>query len=554
MRGTRPSGRRLLGALLLAATLGSGAGAQQQRRPVRRPARPAPAPSVPSAAARVAAARDTLPHAPPPPRVPTLLERADSAFAAEDRATARRLYEEVLAKEPSQSRAVYRLAQLTDDLHARLGLLRRYVALQPRDAWGFMAEGDVLGRLGRHDEGLAAYERAAALAPDERDVSIGRSRLLMRAGRPGDAAAELSRWTARHGDDAEGWDLLGRALLRAGRPQGAGRAFARAAQLGGVPGADDRQRRARSLAAPAIEPIGGYQRDSDGNRTARIGGIADVMVADGARVGLGAERLTIGDGVVTSTGTSAFARLSLRPSPGARLDVQGGAMQLGAPLPAGSAGAGWTTPQFDARLRLRAPLAGPSLELRAQRLALGSAPVLVENRVARTEGRATVELPAGWFRLRGTGRYGAVSATGEASNARYGADGALVLPLGSAAQLSGQYRVTGFQRASAAGYFAPRKAETVESGLYLETTGDGALSFAADVGAGAQRVATQGAAMGRWTRALRLWGYGALAMGPARSLYAEVEAYDAPFAPEGVATSGTWRFVSVQLGVRWGLW
>jgi hypothetical protein len=48
--------------------------------------------------------------------------------------------------------------------------------------------------------------------------------------------------------------------------------------------------------------------------------------------------------------------------------------------------------------------------------------------------------------------------------------------------------------------------------------------------------------------------YSSVAMGPARAVYAEVEAYDSPFAPEGAATSGTWRFFSVATGVRWGLW
>jgi len=548
-------GRWAFAAAVLSVALG-GTAHGQQRPPVRR---------TPQRSQQPPAQQPPTQSAPPPQRVappPSLIARADSAFANDDRGTARRLYMEALARDSSLSRAVFRLAQLADTPREQLALYTRYVAMQPRDAWGFMAQGDALGRLAQYDEALAAYDHAAAIAPDERDVAIGRARLHQRAGRPGDAATELTRWTARHANDADAWDLLGRAALRSGRPQQAERAFGRAEQLGGVQGAGERRAWARALAAPAVEPLGGYQRDSDGNRAARIGAFADVMIADGTRLGAGAEHLTIGDGTVSSSGEAAYGRLSSRPSPGTRLDVQAGAVRLAAPGGAGvgagagsvgGAGAAWTTPQFDGRLRLRAPRNGPSLELRAQRLALGTAPILVTNRVARTEGRATLDLPAGWFRLRGTGRYGAMSASGEASNARYGADGALVLPLGAQLQLSGQYRLMGFQRASAAGYFAPRRAETIESGVYVETSGEGALSFAADVGGGAQRVAAQGAKVGAWTRALRFWGYGALAMGPARSLYAEVEAYDAPFAPEGVATSGTWRFASMSVGVRWGL-
>lgn len=533
--GTRRTMRALV-ALLALATLGD-EGLAQQRPKVRQTTTVAPSPASPT-------------QKPVETRAPILLARADSAFTAEDRPLARRLYAEALALDSTLSRAVFRLAQLSDSPHEQLALYRRYETLQPRDAWGFMAEGDALARLRRFDEGLVAYARAEALAPDERDVAIGRARLMERAGRPDHAVAELTRWTERHADDGEAWDLMGRAALRSGRPRAAARAFARAESAGQVRGAADRRVYAHALAAPAVEPIIGYQRDSDGNRATRLGGVADVMVRDGTRLGVGAERLTIGDGVTTTDGVSAFGKVSSRLSPGGRLDVQGGAVRL-ASIVAG--GAAWTTPQFDARLRLRAPRAGSSIELRAQRLALGTAPILVENRVTRTEGRLTVDLPAGWFRLRGTGRVGAMEATGESGNARYGADGALVLPLGEQVQLSGQYRIMGFQRASLAGYFAPRRAETIESGLYVEASGDGALSFAADVGGGAQRVAAQGANVGKWTRALRGWGYASLTMGAARALYAEVEAYDAPFAPEGVATSGTWRFVSLAVGVRWGL-
>lgn len=534
--GTRRTTRALV-ALLALATLGAEAWAQQR-------------PATRQATTRVAPPPSPAAQKPPATRAASIVVRADSAFDTEDRALARRLYAEALAMDSTLSRAVFRLAQLSDSPLQQLALYRRYEALQPRDAWGFMAEGDVLARLRRFDEGLAAYARAESIAPDERDVTIGRARLLERAGRSDHAVSELSRWTSRHADDGEAWDLMGRAALRSGRPRAAERAFARAESAGGVRGAGDRRAYARALATPAVEPIVGYQRDSDGNRASRLGGIADVMAVDGTRLGIGGERLTIGDGVTSSDGVSAFGKLSSRLSPGARLDVQGGAVRLASAF----AGEGsWTTPQLDARLRLRAPLGGPSLELRAQRLALGTAPVLVENRVTRTDGRATVDLPAGWFRLRGTGRVGQMAARGESGNARYGADGALVLPLGEQVQLSGQYRVMGFQRASLAGYFAPRRAETIESGLYVETSGDGALSFAADVGGGAQRVAVQGANVGEWTRALRGWGYASLAIGAARALYAEVEAYDAPFAPEGVATSGTWRFVSLAVGVRWAL-
>lgn len=478
------------------------------------------------------------------------LARADSAYDAGDREHARERYAEVLALDSAQSRAVFRLAQLEPSAPRALAFYRRYVTLEPSDPWGHMAEGDALARMGRWREGLAAYDRAAALAPAERDVTIGRARLLDRAGRAGDAAAVLRAWTAQHADDGGAWDALGRTLARSGRPRAAADAYGHAASLG-VPGAATRLEAARAQSAFVAEPLAGSQRDSDGNATNRLGVLAGAMVADGTRLGGGVQRVTIRDDLDKVSGTDVFASLSARPSPAVRVEAQAGATLFGAPVLAGAAP--WRAPRADVRLRLRAPLEGPSLELRAQHGALGYSPTLVANRVTRTEARATAEVPLGALRLRGAGRAGRVEATGEGANARTGYDAALVAPLGGRVQLSGQYRVLGFQRASLAGYFAPRRAETVEGGLYLEAGDDGVLALAADVGGGAQRVAEQGANPGRWTRALRAWAYASLALGPGRALYAELEAYDAPFAPEGVTTAGSWRFTALTAGVRWAL-
>ena len=72
----------------------------------------------------------------------TLIARADSAFAAEDRVLARQLYQEALRLEPEHSRAVFRLAQLEPVPERALALYERYVALEPGDPWGHMSLGD----------------------------------------------------------------------------------------------------------------------------------------------------------------------------------------------------------------------------------------------------------------------------------------------------------------------------------------------------------------------------------------------------------------------------
>ena len=123
---------------------------------------------------------------------------------------------------------------------------------------------------------------------------------------------------------------------------------------------------------------------------------------------------------------------------------------------------------------------GPALDLRAQRLALGSAPLLVEHRVVRNEARATVEVPLGRLRARGTTRLGVLQALGEVGNQRLENDGALVLPLGTS-ELSAQYHTISYDHAAASGYFAPRRVQSMEGGWYFER-GDGVAHDLVSVG------------------------------------------------------------------------
>jgi hypothetical protein len=474
------------------------------------------------------------------------IARADSAFAADDRNLARQLYESALVAHPNESRVVFRLAGLERRADRALALYERYVTLEPRDPWGYMALGDQLSRMGRSAAAIAAYDHAAALAPGERDVALGRARVLERAGRGSEARAVLAEWAAGHQEDAEAWDLLGRASMRAGRPRAAADAFARADAAGGASGIRRRLQLARAQSGPAAEPIAGYQRDSDGNAVTRAGVALDAMVADGVRVGVSGERGSISDAFESVRTSSGSARLDARLATQLRFDALASLTSFG-----GAASGAWTSAQGDVRVRWRAANGGPALDLRAQRLALGSAPLLVEHHVVRHEARATVELPLSRLRVRATTRLGVLQALQELGNQRVETDGVLALPLGSS-ELSAQYRTISYDHASASGYFAPHRVQSMEGGWYFER-GEGGVSVAADVGAGAQRLARQGEALGTWGPSLRGWSYLSIPLGPARALWAEVEAYDAPFPEAGVATSPSWRFVALSAGVRWAI-
>ena len=494
------------------------------------------------------------------------MTRADSAWNSGDRTRARVLYAEILAVDSTASRAVFRLAQLDESDERALALYRRYIVLEPDDPWGHMAEGDLLARMGHIEEALVAYEGAHAIAPGERDVAIGRARLLERAGRPQEAAEEFAAWTNGHPDDAEAWDLLGRVQMRAGRPRAAARAFARAERLG-ARGAAGRRGAALAAAAPAVMPEAVSLGDSDGNRTTRFGGSIDFMATDGLRLGVGAMRHTIQSDVDAVRGIDLDARLSATPSSLVRLNGSLGLIRFDGlsenlPTPGQGSGQGppvlpqrqtgrWSAMHAAARVRIRPPGDGPSLDLRLERAPVGFNPQLIENHVERSEARATIDVPLAMLRVRGVGRFGQLTASGEEANGRTSLEGALVFPLGTRLQPSLQYRRTGFARASLAGYFAPRLAETAEAGVYVESADDGVLAMSADVGAGMQRVTPHEAPAGAWSRVWRAWGQAVLAMGPGRSWFVEIEAYDASFALEGAATAGRWRFLSLSSGLRW---
>lgn len=114
-------------------------------------------------------------------KVAELLRKADAAFADEYRAAAAELYRQVVALEPYQSRAVYRLGVLAPDDASALAWFRRYVELEPKDAWGRLACGDRLLKLGKPVEAVKEMEAAARLAPQAEDIRQRLEKARLRA-------------------------------------------------------------------------------------------------------------------------------------------------------------------------------------------------------------------------------------------------------------------------------------------------------------------------------------------------------------------------------------
>jgi len=441
------------------------------------------------------------------------LGRADSAFTAGDTRAAVREYAAVLAADPWNSHATYRLAQLhRGDPPVALRLFRRYVELEPSDPWGYMAVADMLARARRYAEALRYYDDALRLAPDERDAVVGLARTLARARRAGAAVAVYERWLATHPSDAE----VNRELAAA-----------------------------RVAAAPAVSPQVGGSRDSDGNTTLRLGGVAELGASGPTRLGVRATRERIRDGV-TDTGLDELTlRAASRPGGRVQIDAEGGATRIDA---VGGASA-TLTPTGQLRARWRDPLGGPAVDLRARRSVIDASPLLVTNRVVRTEIGAIVELPvARRLKLRGIGRTAALSSSLDV-NHRTSFAGVAAVAVTPSLEVSGQLHEIRYSRASSAGYFAPRRIQIAQVGSYIELETARSVVLAFDLGAGVQRVAQQGAAVGPWRRALRLYSLVAVPLAPGRELRLELDGDDSGVATEA-ATTAQWHYLSMQLSLR----
>ncbi len=428
-----------------------------------------------------------LPSPAPSPVAPHMA-RADSAWAAGDSALAAREFAAVLALDAYNSHATYRLAQLTrGNPEEALRLFKRYVELEPTDAWGYMAVAAALAKGGQYGDAVDWYDRALKLAPDEQEAIAGRARALARA----------------------------------------------------------------RIAAPAITPLVGRTRDSDGNTTERLGASVELGEIHSLRLGVEGARDRISDGVTRAELQQVALRAKWRPHPGTSLDIAAGGTRLDS-----IAGGGGATivPTGRVRARWRSSAHGPALDVRAQRGVVAASPQLVANRVVRTELGIVAELPlARSLKLRGIGRSAALSDSLDV-NHRTTLGGIVAVALSPVVEVSGGVHQIRYAHASTAGYFAPRLIQIVEAGTYLELESDGGWLFSLDAGAGAQRVADQGGPIGPWSHAMR--GYALivapLTPGGGRALQLELEGEDSAVAREAV-TAGQWRYGAVALSLRWAL-
>jgi len=417
--------------------------------------------------------------------VKDLLKRAEAAMEDEDRDLAEKLYLQVIELDPEESDPYYRLGLLARNAEAALDWFKQYAEIEPEDAWGWLAVGEKSLKVGKPLEALAAFERAAKLAPDAEDIQEGLAEGRLKAAPTIEPIGGFSQDSEKFGVTRYGGE--GGISLRGGFRL-AGR-FVRSDLKG------------RLLKASIDEYL--------------------IRIEGKPRLALQLD-LTAGLARTAVQGTGIAGRFKVDPI---------------------------TTPEADLRVKWKDPDGGPRFDVRLQRTLYASTPPLVVSKAIMDDARIGFDLPVGPFRIRGMGRASLIETSLEPSNKRLQADAALVWPFSWWGEITLQYHTLGFERISDAGYFAPKSVETLEAGTYWELGGEGRVSAELDLGIGIQRLAKQGEAVGPWKPAFRGWGYLAVDIVPTVQARLEVEAYSAPFAPVQAVAAENWKYLSVGVGL-----
>ena len=271
-------------------------------------------------------------------------------------------------------------------------------------------------------------------------------------------------------------------------------------------------------------------------------------MGDGARLGARVLRTNVEGGGARGAVDEASLRFALRPRAAWRIEGATGVARFGlrAVAPVANRWCG------ELRARWRDAGGSPRFEARVERVTLASNPQLLSGLALRNEGRLALELPVRAFRLRG-GLRGAMIEAGDRRNWRGTADGAVALALSPNVAPWIRYHHSGYRDPTDAGYFAPRRAQSVEVGSSFELGEGSPWSLSLDAGGGLQRIATHDGVAGSWKPALEFYGYLGRALGPGRELRLEAEAENSIAVTTSATTSGSWSYGSLSLALRWAL-
>jgi tetratricopeptide (TPR) repeat protein len=138
----------------------------------------------------------------------------------EDYRTARRLWEDTVAKYPANGRAQHELGKALFEqgqAEEALGYYRTAIRLQPGVPEPLYNCGLALAALGRPAEAMEQYRAALRLQPEYADAHNNLGTVLLAQGRPAEAEAEFRAALRARPDYAKGYSNLSNVLLELGR-------------------------------------------------------------------------------------------------------------------------------------------------------------------------------------------------------------------------------------------------------------------------------------------------------------------------------------------------
>lgn len=430
-------------------------------------------------------------HAQGTTAVAELLAAGDEAWAAAKYDDALRLYGDVLRRDSTSARAVFRVGTLLawrNDFDRSVALFRKYLTLAPGDADGRVALARTLAWRGDYRQALAVCDSVLAGNADNRDAALLAAQTTAWSGHLVAAAARYDRWLGRHPNDAEGWNGLAQVWQWSGRPERARDALRRALAADPTNATVLAQLAVTEVAlAPSVEPGITSTDDSDQNRTltylVRTGFVAPWH----ARVQADASFRSADLEAVHGTSATVRAVSSWNPIDAA-WTMRG---ELGLAQLDGTDGGA-------TRSSHTAPIASVRLSGRiASRISLGAdvshspfdeTAALIFSGIESTSlgGDADITLPArlslggegGWTRLTG----------GTSPNTRVAGSGALRWSFTRAFSVAAGARAFGYDHAAADGYFAPKHYLLAEASGRWHLGGELGWALDTELGLGHQRI------------------------------------------------------------------
>jgi tetratricopeptide (TPR) repeat protein len=389
-----------------------------------------------------------------------LVAAGDAAWAARKHDAARTAYAEVVRRDSSYSRVVFRLGTLLawkNSLDQALKLYRLYSRLEPRDADGPLAVARTLAWASRYNEAIATYDSLLARDRGLQRAALGRAQALAWSGKLREATTRYEEWIRNHPADADAWGGLAAVLHWSGHTRAARDALRRALEVQPAHAEARAQLRwVEATLSPSVEPSIVTTDDTDHNRSTVYSISAGLPMPGGARGTIaGSHRAAQ---LAALRGTATTGRAAVRWSPGAgRVTLRG---ELGATSLAAKDGGGLQSASTEllAGARLSGRLGhGISAGVGLSRAPFDETAALIFGGLTTTsiDGDFEWALPARLSLGAGVSRTSITGGTVE--NTRHAASGALrwTLRRGTSVAVGGR----AFQHAKEVydGYFAPKR-------------------------------------------------------------------------------------------------